>query len=358
MRTYTILGSEDRKIWDVMVQRIGQSDVYFTSDYLCISEANGEGKAQLFVYQENDEVIIYPYLLRDLHDLPHMKDYLSTPCYDITTPYGYGGPLCSATDEQVIHRMFRSFENVFHAYCLENFILTEFVRFHPLLHNASYYQAVEPTYIRNTIAIDLKQEEGRFSEHHRRAIRKATKFELEFAERPTSDLSQFLPLYTKTMDKRDALSYYYFSNEYFEKLARDLGDRMKLLEIKHQETVISSALFFIEGDIAQYHLQGSSREHETFFPSHYLIYRTMEYMRQSGCKWLHLGGGYAGNEDGLYRFKKGFDTKGELPFYIGKRIHNQEQYQSLLQQINPQELAYFPIYRHPTLFKKQEQLTT
>lgn len=61
-----------------------------------------------------------------------------------------------------------------------------------------------------------------------------------------------------------------------------------------------------------------------------LLHHGIKWSQQNGMKMLHLGGGVSEDEnDPLLIFKRNFSTKTKK-FYIGKRIHDQSAYSSLV----------------------------
>ena len=80
-------------------------------------------------------------------------------------------------------------------------------------------------------------------------------------------------------------------------------------------------------------------------PSRAVIWHAIEWAKEKGLKWFHLGGG-VGKEDNLFHFKKGF-SETYFKFYIGEIVHNDEIYQKLTL-LNPnakKEPGFFPSYR-------------
>ncbi|MCU6794228.1 GNAT family N-acetyltransferase [Paenibacillus sp. WQ 127069] len=350
-----LLGAGQADQWDAYLRQVPRSDIYFTAGYARIYEENGDGEAQLFIYERDGQFVCYPYLLRNISDLPVVARLkLGHEVYDISTPYGYGGPLTNVVEPADKAVIFREFESVFHAYCEEKHIITEFVRFHPILNNALDYEAVDPCFVRNTIYINLDQSEEdmqrQYSRDNRNRIRRALKEGLTVAQADTGDLEQLLALYYSTMDKKQAQSYYYFSEQFFANTVQILGDQIGLVEVKYGDKVIASAMFMYSGEFAHYHLMGSDRQYLPVAPINLLIHYAATQARERGYRYMHLGGGYTGN-DNLFRFKRSFNEKTMADFYIGKRIHCESLYQAIIEPIaiSMVEQNYFPLYRHPEL---------
>jgi hypothetical protein len=348
-----LLGVEHAEQWNEYLRQVPQSDIYFTAEYCRIYEENGDGKAQLFVYHRGDQFVCYPYLLRNISILPIIARLnLDYEVYDISTPYGYGGPLTNVLDTQERLSLFREFELAFHEYCKENKIVTEFVRFHPILNNEQDYQAVDPSFVRNTIYINLDEEDlqKQYSKDNRNRIRRAHKEGLTVAHADIHDLSHLLELYYSTMDKKQAQNYYYFSEQFFANTVQFLGTNVELVEVKCDDLVIASAMFMHKGEFVHYHLMGSDKRFLPAAPINLLIHYAALRAKERGYRYLHLGGGYTGN-DNLFRFKRSFNEQQMADFYIGKKVHCTSLYEAITQRIEMPTAAqdYFPVYRHPEL---------
>ncbi|MDF2713130.1 MAG: hypothetical protein K0R28_55 [Paenibacillus sp.] len=352
-----VLESSDATRWNSYISQITEADIYFRAEYCRIYEENGEGAAKLFIYSEGDHFVCYPFLLRCIDDLPAIRDAgIGKSYYDIATPYGYGGPLVSDPSPESRDGLMKRFSAAFHRYCLDQNVVTEFVRFHPILKNHEWYPEVKPSYVKNTICLHLTDDEttitGRYKSDNRNRIRKARKEGLNIVHGETDRLEHLLKLYYSTMDRNHAIPYYYFNESFFLNTVNLLDGNIELFEIMHQDKIIASCLFMHFNHYVHYHLMGSDLEYLKFAPINLLIHEAMLWAKGKGYKYLHLGGGYSGN-DSLYRFKKTFNEEKSLDYYVGNRIHMPDVYGKLEEHIR--ELAeedYFPIYRHPSLRQK------
>ncbi len=62
--------------WDVLLSRLAprQRDVFFSSSWLLLWQRHGDGRALGAVYEDEDGLILYPFMLRELSSV----DYLGT----------------------------------------------------------------------------------------------------------------------------------------------------------------------------------------------------------------------------------------------------------------------------------------
>ncbi|MGR9048714.1 lipid II:glycine glycyltransferase FemX [Halobacillus faecis] len=357
MDSYIYKG-KDSELWHEYLNQMRNKDIYFTPEYLTLHELNGEGEATLFLYVEGNEFIYYPFLKRKLSELPHLSlnSNLSGELYDITTPYGYGGPISNIKDASRKNQFYKNFTKAFENYCEKEGIVTEFVRFHPLIGNHQDYLSIDSTYLRNTIHVDLTKDLdeiwANYDSTNRNRIRKANKNGLEVIHKPLHQRKDFLRIYYATMDKNNASQYYYFSEQYFQNKAELLEEKAELFEVRYRGQIIFSGIFMRYGDFLHYDLVGSDLNYLKICPNNYVIDYAARWGKERGMKYLHLGGGYSGN-DNLFRFKKRFNKYGELPFYIGKKVHNNNIYQKLTERMDSGS-GYFPMYRDTSILEKKE----
>lgn len=317
-------------------------DIYFLDNYIKIYEDNNEGILETFNFDSKYGRCIYKYLKRPI-------EYIEGELYfDIATAYGYGGPLFLDYKEENIEKLVEEYRIEFEKYCIENKIVSEFIRFHPLIENNKYMENhMDVSYIRDTVYIDLSNKEDIFKnmkQHCKTAVRKAIKNDVIVEQ--SKDLNTFIDLYRKTMTKNNAKEYYFFNDKFFENTIKYLGENVKIFNAIKNGKVISSAIIINYGDYIHYHLIGNDQEYSNYRPSNLLIYEVSLWGYNIGAKYFHLGGGYIGNDDTLFRFKKNFNPNGIKHFYIGKKIHIDNIYQNLVDKYNSnKESNYFPLYR-------------
>lgn len=312
--------------WDYYISKLPLNlrDIYFTRQYYKVQEVNGEGTGRLFIYEYEDKIALYPFLINEIENYNLNQSY-----YDIETAYGYGGPIVSCNDNEFISK----FENAFIEYCKDNNIVAEFIRFNPMLKNNEIFKNnIKLILNRTTISLNLNKQieeiwSNDISSKNRNMIRKAEKsgLKVEFEK----DLQSFKMLYEKTMNKVQASDYYYFNEDYY--MALDKMDNT-YISIKLDDIIIASAIFLKCGDYFHYHLAGSLREYLKFSPNNLLLWSAIKYANENGFKKMHFGGGLTNSlDDNLFKFKKSF-SKDTEEFYIGTRVHNEEVYKFLIEE--------------------------
>lgn len=343
--------------WQQLCASITDCDICFYPQYALISEANDEGEATCFVYQKDDnDYVLFPFLKRRINNLS-LFSHLRETYYDIVSPYGYGGYLKS--DACTIP--LGDFLKVFHQYCQDQHIVSEFVRFHPWLKtqegcdtemNVSLYNQV--------VAIDIaKPEEEMWSDFDRKCrnrIRKSAK-EGVIIERDTSPkaIDAFYPLYTETMSRNEASGYYYFSREYFDSMMRLLDGNITFFHAHLDKKIIASIMVITGGAFANAHLAGTDTAYLHLSPMMALFHQASVWAGKQGYRYFILGGGRSASpEDSLLKMKTKF-AKETVSFHTGKKIHLPDVYKELshlkkihIQQnkLDIQHTEYFPEYRN------------
>lgn len=302
-------------------------DIYFQFKYVDLYRKDQE-KCVVATYQTAENgIILYSFILSPIEKSTLLN---GEKWYDISSAYGYSGPIVyNCTEKEIVW-----FESLFLDWCIKNNVVAEFIRFHPLYDNEKHFSKnMVISKNRNTVVIDLTLGKGEiwnkeFKGTMRTKIRKAIKLGVDVEI--SHDLSLFVDIYRETMDRLDAEEQYFFSDRYFESISQFEPESFFVMYAKYQEQAIAAALFFVSGGNLHYHLGGSRKEYQYLRPNNYILYRAMEYGIERNCTKFHLGGGRTVEEDDLlFRYKREFSSM-TREFFIGKRIHQKEIYERLI----------------------------
>ena len=267
---------------------------------------------------------------KDIHDSGLFGNNISQgKFFDWETPYGYGGPLC---DDFISEESQKKFFEEIMLYSNQNGIISQFIRFHPLLGNHDLLSHVIDTrYLRETIYIDTSDKDLIFKNmdsKNRNMVRKAQKNGVVICESCIDDISAFDKMYKDTMEKHNADEYYLFQDDYFRYLSQ-LNDNVALFYAVLDNKYIAGSIIFYNERYAHYHLSGSNYEYRKYSPSNLLLYEVAKWACEKGIEMFHLGGGMSSN-DSLFGFKKQFNRNGFLPFVVGRTIFNKSIYNKLI----------------------------
>lgn len=308
---------------------IDQQDVYFTPEYYALYEQNGDGKSCCFVYEEDNKVILYPFLLNSVNKLGYVLD---DEYYDIQGAYGYNGIVTSSKDDGFIAR----YHDCFDLFCQEHHIVAEFSRFHPLLSNQELAShRMQTFYSRKTVNLDLTLSVDeiwmtQFSSKNRNVIRKAEKDGVTIVESRNYEL--FREMYDQTMRNVNAEEFYFFPPKYYDTFKETFGDNVALCFAMYEDKPIAGSMFMFSKDYAHYHLSGRDKNYYKIAANNSVLWYGIKKAKERGCKWFHFGGGTTGEDDDmLLHFKQNF-SKENGEFWIGKRVHNLEVYDTIVEQ--------------------------
>lgn len=339
LRVYTL---KEKSAWRQLVTQFPNCDVYYLPEYLEIQEEVENGTALLATWQspELGGMVAYPFLKRAV---PQHEGL-----FDTITAYGYGGPIFSGP-ARLATEAIRGFRLEFDIYCHQAGIVSEFIRFHPLLeNNIGDCGTLKTEYVRDTVVVEIDSHldpMDTFPPKTRNMVRKAQRSGIRVSlSYDEAALDEFIPLYYQTMERRNALRYYFFPRLFFKRLMKELDPKPFILTASFERRAVASALFIRYGPFLHYHFSGSDRSYQHFGPNNLIIYHAALEGGKLGAKRFHLGGGYLEPEDSLFRFKASF-SEGRGRFYVGRAIHNRQVYDELCAEHGRVSGKYFPGYR-------------
>lgn len=340
---YTI---EESEKWDEVVRNFDFYDVYYLSGYVKAFQIHGDGQPLLFYYEDEGIKGINVVMKRDIAEDTFFSDRISHNTYfDFITPYGYGGWLIEGSGDLAL--LFSTYE----AWCAKHNIVSEFVRYHPVLNNAEiarrFYDVVM---LGNTIPLDLSSQAviwANLTSKNRNMVRKAQKSGIKVYRGQFPGIYHtFREIYNLTMDSDNAKQYYYFSKDFYDSIYNNLSEESQVFWAEYDGKVIAAAIMLSVNGYMNYHLSGSLREYQHMAPTNLLLYKAALWGCRNGYRFLHLGGGVGCKEDSLFRFKSSFNRSQRLQFSIGKKVFLTDEYNELtsMKKMNRSE-GFFPEYR-------------
>lgn len=337
--------------WEEVVESFDNCDIYFHNGYACPLKVHGDGEPLLLYYESGELRGINVVMKRDIADNEHFNGKIKNgQLFDFATPYGYGGWIFEGEQNVATTEEFRK---QYLDYCKENRIVSEFVRFHPLIDNVDginkeFYNTM---LLGNTVSILLDNEEyiwQRFSSKNRGHIRMAIKSGVTVRRENTQNAFEiFKKIYKITMDHDAADSYYYFGDAYFESIKNNLEGNYSIFTAYLEDVPIATSIMLYSNHFMHYHLSGQLFDYRKYSGTSLILYEAAKWGCNNGYKKLHLGGGVGAQDGSLYVFKKSFNTREpDNNFYIGRRIYDQKQYDDLIaMRENISENGFFPKYR-------------
>lgn len=326
-----ILMGKDLQEWNGFLSRLPKErrDVYFTPEYYSLYEAYGDGEAQCFVFEKDGELALYPFLKNPITTLGYELD---KEYYDIQGAYGYNGLISSTDSREFIEAFWKEFD----LWCQDNNIVAEFMRFHPIMKNhllgEGHFKLIHD---RNTVYLDLTQSEedifAGFDKGTRQHIRKAAKsIEIRPAERNEESVQIFNRIYRENMEHVNSIPYLFFNLQHFRNMFQQ--DNIEFFIAWQDDTPIACYSGLVSEEYYGNYLRASLTEYNRTGVNTLMYWSMIQSAKAHGCHYVHFGGGTSGDpENSLLHYKMNF-SKTLSEFWIGKKVHNQEVYDKIVEQ--------------------------
>lgn len=353
VRRCRIFDTEQQGDWLEVLSRVVQHDFHHLPQYHRLEERRLKAAGHLFVYCNGDYLIALPLLFSPLGEiLPEWND--------ATSVYGYGGPI--ASHKGIPEAVVCDFHAALKETLLERRVIAAFSRLHPLISQRDLLSGLgECRTSGRTIWIDLtlppQQQRGQYRSTNKLVLNKQRRNGNIncLHDQEKCYLADFASIYEETMDRVNAGGSYYFGQNYFCELARELGPALQLFVAVVDDKPAAAALVTICNGIVQYHLGGTRTEFLKFSPMTLLLDTVRLWANDIGARAFHLGGGVGAKEDSLFHYKAGFSDC-RLDFATWRWVIEPEIYREVcdrwdrknqLQGLEAMSANYFPAYRCP-----------
>ncbi len=344
--------------------RLVPHDFFQTERYHAFSAEAAKSEAWLLVYGDAEKFVAWPYLLQPIEG----GHGFGAELRDVTSVYGYSGPLLNQcdNDEKFLSAAWDAFVEVWRTQS----VVSVFTRFHPILRNEHWLEAewTTPGVLGHTykggktVVIDLSKSPEQIWADYARKLRQYLRHverEQEFTtlhDTKWEHLDEFVSTYHETLQRNNATEFYFFSADYFKSLKNTLGSHGSLFLCMCGDTAAAAFLLIEYNGIVSVHLAASRERFSALSPNKWLFHEAQNLARNRGNRYLHIGGGRGSRDDDpLFRFKAQFSTT-YLPFYTGRWILDRPRYEFLAAerereaQLNGHKClatTHFPIYRAP-----------
>ena len=322
---FELISVQEHSRWQKILDSLQITDIYYTSQYFLSALKLDPGEALLFYYKDEEGEVAYPFIKR------HINNSRENFYFDITTPFGYGGPVVKAKNDYV--KLVANFRGSFAAYCNKEKIIAEYIRFHPLKENALLFKEhLKLSALYETFTIKLKDyfaseattqlSNGSFEKDSDLVIKKLGTVRHMF---------EFLVLYYSAARRREESdSYYFFTNDYFETLISSMGPNLHLFGAYHDNKLVSACYVLSMGDTIYFHLEGSLSDADNEKTMQLLLLKVAEWGEENYYAYFHLGGDFQGDVYSGKPVKKELANCKPEVFYIGQKVYDQEVYNQLV----------------------------
>jgi len=316
-------------------------DVFFEEYWGILNAANDGGDYFQYVFEDENGIVLHPFVKRPTRLLP--------ATYDILSPTGFSGPIVIDCREGRKEELIRNFDRGFQTYCETNGIVAEYVRFSPWLKNhqdfGSLYELKHHGY---TYGIDLTKDyfNDEFNSSRRCRIARAenagVKVGFDFSGETIAEFYRLYQMMYAKNNPGDIEKRLMLSNDYMADMVRLCRGHMFIANAFIGRKTISSTVYLYSGKYLHSYLTGNDPEFYDFNANSVVISKACEWGRKTGKVALQQGG--ARNE-GIAVFKKQFTQKCILDFHVGYRVRQNALYERLVAIRGEANKAYFPAYR-------------
>jgi len=330
----SVIPIDEAEKWDAIVHSFKEYDAYYLSGYSKAFQLHGDGKPHVFYYDDGKMRAMNVVMKRDVgQDEKFVGKIPKDTYFDLATPYGYGGFL---VEGEITENRLKLLDKEYSTFCKDSGIISEFVRFQPMLRNS---KALGDVYdimnLSKTISIALDSREqiwNNLNSKNRNMVRKAQKSSVKIYWGRNAELyEEFVQMYNATMDKDNASYYYYFGDEFYNSILNDFKYNALMFYAVYQSEKIAMSIILFANKQIHYHLSASSREYQHLAPTNLLLYEVACWGSENGYKTFHLGGGVGSSEDSLYKFKSSFNRNSDNTFAIGRKIFDKGKYKELIE---------------------------
>lgn len=329
-----IISASETHAWREELKPFSKVDVCQLPEYhMAYSKREADSKPLMWCYSENEKYFCYPFLHTSIDLITDNNTVISTGYSDISSIYGYSGPLSTSLDTTFLKKAWQRFDE----WAKENRVIAEFTRFSFYANTKQYAHPDSNIEFNRYAAVSYLPENKEelmdlLGAKTRNMIRKAIKSGLETKVlNPKQWINEFRVLYSSTMSRNQAAEFFIYDDSYFDKLLSMPTDDIQLIGIFKNKEMIAAAIVIIYQQSAIYHLGASMAEYSSLGSGNLCLFFLSQNLIDSGVKFINLGGGRTiADDDPLFKFKKNNSTDIE-DYFIGKRIVDQEAYQAVKQ---------------------------
>ncbi|GAC1600252.1 MAG: hypothetical protein NVS3B2_02270 [Ramlibacter sp.] len=277
----------------------------------------------------------------------HVTSIAGTALKDATSPYGYGGPLCSTNDAGFIAAAWQAYED----WMAAQRVVVEFVRFHPVLGNERFYRGTV-TDNRVVVWMDLGVDDlnAAYAQRLRQGLNKAGRAGLIYRECPlAAEVHQFGVFYRAAMAEIGADRFFLFDDSYFQSLAASGLARLGLCEVAGADGWLAASLFLDGEGLREYHLSATTAAGRAVAAASLVLHEAALAARGQGLARMYLGGGSNDKPDNPLLFFKSAYSPDRLHYRTGGSVFSSTGY-DVLKELFPSEWADHP--ERPIFYRK------
>lgn len=316
-----LIPASERDNWREALALLGAVDPSYLPEYhLAYALRVAHSRPLLWHFSLDGQHFLYPFLLT-----PVVLGSVATPYFDITSVYGYTGPIATTADSRFLAAAWAAFDG----YAAQQRIIAEFVRFSPFNRNQGFAHPQANVLVNRTLAAShlptshqaLRQSLGAKT---RNMLRQAERAGLIARELPLPQyLPQFRALYDATMERHQAPPFFRYDDAYWQQLLALGAQGLRLFGTFDRcadARMVAAAMAIVHGASGLYHLGASLGEGAGPGAGNLSLFAMSCALIDSGVGFVNLTGGRTtAPNDPLLLFKRS-NANGTAVFHIGQRI--------------------------------------
>jgi hypothetical protein len=277
----------------------------------------------------------------------HVSRVPGTSLRDASSPYGYGGPLSTSDDPRFLAAAWRAYSR----WMLDERIVVEYVRFHPVLGNDRHYGG-RVADNRQVVSVDLTVDDiaSNYASRLRYTVKKAEKAGLVYEESDFGDhAAEFASYHRAAMREMQADAFYLFDDDYFERLGKSGLATLGVCRQQGGDAWLAAGLFLDGAGVREYHLAATNEGGRATGASSFTLHRAALAAKAQGRRHLYLGGGTDASVDNPLLFFKSSYSPQRLWYRTGSAVFDAAAYDELTRRF-PAEWAAHP--ERPIFYRK------
>ena len=345
LEAYPLLSEKDIDQYKNFLKLFPKNPLY-NIELLSFGKEEHEELMYFVLMKDGSPIILMPFYYRKVVFMGKETGY-----YDVSSPYGYSGPIFRENAEM---KWTEQFWKKVDKWYKKNNVVSEFIRFNMQKNWIDYSGEINPTLsnVRGKILPEEVQWENfkpKVRNNYRKSVKCGLKSVIYHNNITLEVIRQFHTIYTATMERKKASPLYFYKLDYFVNLIDKNPSSCAIVIIYKDEIAISAELLLLSDTTVNSFLGGTDINYFNTRPNDFLKIEVLNWARKKGYSYYLLGGGRE-NNDSLYHYKKDFfPTDEDTTFYTGRKIIDQQSY-NILVGTNPYCIGctfgnYFPLYR-------------
>jgi len=329
----SIVFAIDSQKWRSSLKPFQHVDVCYLPEYHVAYCRRIKGsKPILWCFDDGKDFFCYPFLKTPIVFQKLNGSREETNYFDISSVYGYSGPLSTTVDDNFLIKAWSAFD----VFALNNKIIAEFTRFSLYADNSIFAHKDTKVEFNRLSAVSYLTKSidllfTNLGKKTRNMIRKAQKLNFKVEELELKNyLNEFRVLYDQTMLRNKANEFFLYDKQYYMDLLKLPNDELRLFCVFDNNKMVAAAIALVHKKCALYHLGASLNEFSKYGLGNLVMFEMSKALIKSGVEFLTIGGGRSRlKNDDLFRFKKNNATH-IANYYIGKRIINTLAYKDII----------------------------